>query len=71
VEKAGKILIILDNFSGHAINSKTDIEFLFLPPTCISHIKPLDMGIIMSFKSKYNKYLNNFFISMKWNIRNL
>ena len=64
ISESRKILIILDNFSGHKIGRKSNIEFLFLQPNCTSIAQPLDMGIINSFKSKYNVYLNNFFVSM-------
>lgn len=51
-----KILMILDNFSGHAIEKEfSNIKLLFLPPNTTSLIQPLDQGIINSFKNYYKK----------------
>lgn len=51
------ILLLLDNFSGHLVDSTQlkNIEFLFLPPQTTSLLQPLDQGIIRSFKCRYRK----------------
>ena len=59
-----KILILLDNFSGHKIGDFENIRFHFFPPNTTSKIQPLDMGIIASFKSKYRRLLNNFIFDL-------
>ena len=57
-----KILLILDNFSGHYLDAEgqgplsykpTNIELLYLPPNVTALLQPLDAGIIKSFKSHY------------------
>jgi len=49
-----KILLLLDNFSGHKIDYiPSNIKFLFLMPNSTSKSQPLDAGIIKSFKDKY------------------
>ncbi len=41
-EQNKKILLVMDNFSGHLINEPSNIEFCFLPPNTTSLIQPLD-----------------------------
>ncbi|XP_015793972.1 tigger transposable element-derived protein 6-like [Tetranychus urticae] len=56
-----KVLLILDNFSGHNINFNQFpmITFKFLPPSTTAMTQPLDGGIIHSFKAKYlNLFIN-------------
>jgi len=49
-----KVLLLLDNFSGHRIEFvPKNIQFLFLLPNPTSLSQPLDAGIIKSFKDKY------------------
>ncbi|KAG0430584.1 Tigger transposable element-derived protein 6 [Dictyocoela muelleri] len=60
VRENRKILILCDNFSGHIVNNKSNVELLFFPPNCTSVIQPLDMGIIHSFKKKFDQMLTNF-----------
>jgi len=50
-----KILMLLDNFSGHVIDSFSNVELAFLPPNTSCLIQPLDQGIIQNFKVKYKK----------------
>ena len=53
-----KILLLLDNFSGHELGIQligglqglSYIRIEWLPPNTISHWQPLDQGIIISFK---------------------
>ncbi len=65
-----KILILLDNFSGHVVGDFSNIKLIFLPPNSTSLIQPLDQGIIHSFKSKYKSFVINF-INAKLCIENL
>ncbi|KAG0429559.1 Tigger transposable element-derived protein 6, partial [Dictyocoela muelleri] len=55
-----KILILVDNFSGHMVENKSNIELLFFPPNCTSVVQPLDMGIIKAFKVKIKQKITNF-----------
>ena len=51
-----KILLLLDNFSGHRISySPSNIDIEFLAPNMTSHIQPLDQGIIRTFKAIYRR----------------
>lgn len=52
-----KILLILDNFSGHPALNLSNIEFMFLPPNTTSILQPLDLGIIKNFKHYYRTQL--------------
>lgn len=62
VKKNRKILLLLDNFSGHKINDFSNIKLLMFPPNTTAQLQPLDLGIINTFKQKYKKYLT-FFIN--------
>ncbi|KAG0425123.1 Tigger transposable element-derived protein 6 [Dictyocoela muelleri] len=55
-----KILVILDNFSGHNINNFSNITFEYLPPNTSSILQPLDQGIIYVLKQKYKKRMANY-----------
>ena len=49
-----KILLFIDNFSGHAVTvNLTNVKIQFYPPNCTSIIQPLDQGIIQNFKHFY------------------
>ena len=63
-----KILLFLDNFSGHCNDNKvtnnkkpkkslnlTNITIHYFPPNCTSVLQPMDHGIIQSFKMKYRR----------------
>ncbi|OAD71747.1 Homeodomain-like DNA binding domain-containing transcription factor, partial [Phycomyces blakesleeanus NRRL 1555(-)] len=51
-----KVLLILDNFSGHIVDyAPTNVELLFLPPNTTSHLQPLDGGIIWAFKAYFKR----------------
>lgn len=53
-----KVLVILDNFSGHDEHLKlSNIEMVYLPPNCTSILQPLDLGIIKNFKHYYRTAL--------------
>ncbi|GAU95135.1 hypothetical protein RvY_06810 [Ramazzottius varieornatus] len=49
-----KILLLLDNFSAHRVDSKSNVRLVFLPPNLTSKVQPLDKGIIASYK-KYEQ----------------
>jgi len=51
-----KILLFLDNFSGHYTENNrnlTNIKIIYFPPNCTSKLQPLDAGIIANFKLRY------------------
>lgn len=50
-----KILLFLDNFSGHKIDETRyeNIKIIFFPANCTSKLQPLDQEIIHAFKVKY------------------
>ena len=56
-----KIILFLDNFSGHSPNrdqlpyNLTNIKLVYFPANCTSVIQPMDQGIIQSFKMKYKR----------------
>ena len=58
-----KILLLLDNFSGHELEVQlvrgleglSNIRIEWLPPNTTSHWQPLDQGIIASFKLQYRR----------------
>ena len=51
-----KIILFLDNFSGHASKvNLSNIRIEFYPANCTSVLQPLDQGIIRSFKSYYRQ----------------
>ena len=58
-----RILLLLDNFSGHKENKNnapfklTNIELLFYPPNCTSILQPMVQGIIQNFKTTYRRHL--------------
>ena len=47
------ILMFLDNFSGHQVDTYGNIKICFFPANCTSVLQPLDQSIIQSFKTKY------------------
>ncbi len=60
VKKERKILLVMDNFSGHIIPEPSNIKFIYLPPNSTSIIQPLDQGAIKVLKDKYKGLLNNY-----------
>jgi hypothetical protein len=53
-----KIILFLDNFSGHGASIELkNIKIAFYPPDCTSILQPLDQGIIRAFKSYYRSKL--------------
>ena len=58
-----RILLLLDNFSGHKENKNnapfklTNIELHFYPPNCTSILQPMNQGIIQNFKTTYRRHL--------------
>ncbi|KAG0436718.1 Tigger transposable element-derived protein 6 [Dictyocoela muelleri] len=62
-----KILILLDNFSGHLIQNLTNIKLFYFPANTTAILQPLDLGIIANFKNNYKKLLQNYVISILLN----
>ena len=55
-----KIILILDNFSGHKFNESVVLKNVvpcYLPPNTTSKTQPLDAGIICNIKIKYRNYM--------------
>jgi DDE superfamily endonuclease/Tc5 transposase DNA-binding domain/Fission yeast centromere protein N-terminal domain len=58
-----KVLLLLDNFSGHELGVQliggkqglSNVRIEWLPPNTTSHWQPLDQGIIASFKLQYRR----------------
>jgi hypothetical protein len=58
-----KVLLLLDNFSGHELGVQlvggkqglANVRIEWLPPNTTSHWQPLDQGIIASFKLQYRR----------------
>ena len=58
-----KVLLLLDNFSGHelgvqkvgGLDGLKNVKIRWLPPNTTSHWQPLDQGIIASFKLHYRR----------------
>ena len=54
-----KVLLCLDNFSGHPANINLEnIKILFFPPNTTALSQPMDQGIIGNLKQKYKKMLS-------------
>ena len=53
-----KVLLILDNFSGHKIDYSQfpNIDIHFLPPNLTGYMQPLDMAYFSNFKEKFYKW---------------
>jgi hypothetical protein len=55
--KKQKVLLLLDNAPSHIIpTGLPHVKIHFLPPNTTSHLRPLDAGIIQSFKSHYRRF---------------
>jgi hypothetical protein len=54
-----KILLFVDNFSGHAVEEDKyeNVKVIFFPPNLTSVVQPLDQGIKQAFKTKYRKQI--------------
>ena len=60
-----EILLLVDNFSGHSIQSDwtpTNVKVHFLPPNTTAHLQPMDAGIISAFKRKYSAMLSRHWV---------
>jgi hypothetical protein len=61
--EGGKVLLLLDNFSGHelgvsligGLEGPPNVRIELLPPNTMSYWQPLDRGIIASFKLQYRR----------------
>jgi len=55
------ILLLVDNATSHHVQidedsfQLTNITLHYLPPNTMSHLQPMDAGIIKSFKAKYKQ----------------
>ena len=57
-QQGRRVLLCLDNFSGHPSELQLDnIQLLFFPPNTTSHSQPMDQGIIENLKRHYKKIL--------------
>ena len=56
--KGRRVLLLVDNFSGHADEGYSNIQVEFLPPNTTSKVQPMDLGIIANFKRIF-KVLRN------------
>ena len=67
-----KVLLLLDNFSGHelgvekvgGLDSLRNVKIRWLPPNTTSHWQPLDQGIIASFKLHYRRQWVEYIVRM-------
>jgi hypothetical protein len=58
-----KVLLIMDNFSGHelgvqlvgGLTALSNVRIAWLPPNTTSYWQPMDQGIIASFKLQYRR----------------
>ena len=49
-----KITLIIDKCTAHShVENLEWIELIFLPPSTMSHTKPIDQGVIRALKAKY------------------
>ncbi|KAF7701469.1 Tigger transposable element-derived protein 6 [Cucumispora dikerogammari] len=56
-DKKKNILLLMDNCLSHKITySSSNIKLVFLPKDSTSKTRPLDSGIIRSFKAKFYEY---------------
>ena len=54
-----KVLLIVDNFSGHKIDAELpNIEMTFLKPNLTSRLQPADLLVISTLKKRYKKWYN-------------
>ena len=51
------VVLLVDNFTGHNVSSRSNVEVRFLPPNCTAKAQPLDAGIIKCFKDSFKKHL--------------
>ena len=57
-QQGRRVLLCLDNFSGHPPELQLDnIQLLFFPPNTTSNSQPMDQGIIKNLKHHYKKIL--------------
>jgi DDE superfamily endonuclease len=67
-----KVLLLLDNFSGHelgvekvgGLDGLRNVKIRWLPPNTTSHWQPLDQGIIASFKLHYRRQWVEYIVRM-------
>lgn len=67
-----KVLLLLDNFSGHKVGVQlvggkqglSNVRIEWLPPNTTSHWQPMDQGVIASFKLQYRRQFVAYIIQM-------
>ena len=57
-KKGRKIMLWVDNFSGHSQKEYSNIKTCLFSPNFTSHVQPLDSGIINSFKTRYKSKMS-------------
>ena len=50
VKEDRNVLMLLDNFPAHVVDSMSNIKLAFSPPNQTSKVQPLDLGIIKAYK---------------------
>lgn len=66
--KKERVLLLLDNFSGHKASKLKDLpkllctKILYLPANTTSKLQPMDAGIIRNFKLYYHKRFNRYIL---------
>ncbi|GFS78453.1 tigger transposable element-derived protein 1 [Trichonephila clavipes] len=58
-----KVLLIVDNAASHPQLEHSNVQLVFLPPNTTSLIRPLDQGIIATFKKYYIKTTYKFILN--------
>ncbi|CAH1977464.1 unnamed protein product [Acanthoscelides obtectus] len=67
--KENPVLLIFDNHESHisidVVNfaKENGITIVTIPPHCSGKLQPLDVAVYSSFKSRYNRVLNNWMLS--------
>ena len=69
-KKKRKLLLLVDNFSGHSVCETKNIQIQFLPANTTAMTQPMDAGIIKNFKYHYKKQLNRLIINNLEEIHN-
>ena len=56
-QQGRRVLLCLDNFSGHPEMQLENIQLVFFPPNTAANSQPMDQGIIENLKRHYKKIL--------------
>ena len=62
-----KVLLILDNFSGHKIDYEqfSNVEVRFLRPNMTPYVQPLDQAFFSIVKEKFRKWRRHYLVDME------